>query len=189
MKRFIATAIFGALLAAPALAQQGPPAQGAPGKGPAPEMRQQMMQARSEARTHAFAALSKKHQAKIQGIIADVKSGKTTDARAAARQIDDILSGTEAAAVLTARDEAMGGMHRRFLPQDEPRRTEPAGDKGLGADQAGQPGPQVAGRHEGAPPESPPRDRRHESMRNDAGFALLALSLDRNEMHTLFAHR
>jgi hypothetical protein len=187
MKRLAIVAILGTLLTAPALAQQTPPL-GGPGQGPPLEMHQRMEQARSDARAQALKALSTYHLTKIQGILARVKSGQITDARAAAGQIDDILSGTEAQAILTARDDFMGEMHRSRPVRDHRRFDDAHADRGPSTGPLGAP-PREFAEGRGGPSSKVARRHPDHAMRNDAGLAFLMLNLDRAQMHSLFANR
>ncbi len=150
-----------ALLAAPAVAQQGPPDAGAPDM-------QQAAQARASALAGANAALAGDHQAKVAAIVEQVKAGRLSDARDAAKQIDAILTPQEAKAVLAARDKMRADLQAA------------RGDAGGGGMPGGEPGGRGTyggGRHGG----------RDSSLRDDAGFALLSLNLDRDQMRSLFA--
>jgi len=175
MKRFARIVVLGALLSTPAVAQQGP-GPGDTNDGPPPESRQRMEQARDTARAQAIAALSGDHQAKVDAVLTRVKAGQLTDLRDAAHQIDALLTPKESQAVLAARDKLMADMRGTVQGSGAP----PAAGPGL------------------APPSGPGEDREGpppggrggagHAMRNDPGFAILLLSLDRDQMRSLFAN-
>jgi hypothetical protein len=78
--------------------------------GPPPEVRAQMQAARDSAKTAAFNDLTPADRAKVQAIIDQVNNGQLTDLRAAAQQIDAILSPAESKAVLGERDKMMAAI-------------------------------------------------------------------------------
>jgi len=121
-----------------AFAQASPP----PGQwpSPSPEMKARMQRARDEMRAAAFAKLSPSHRAQIQSIVDQVNSGKIADPKDAVNRIDDVLSYSEAKAILAGFEERMRSMH-----PDGP------GGRGRGGPPPGAPPP-------GAPPapDSPP---------------------------------
>jgi hypothetical protein len=80
------------------------------GSGASPEMRAQMQQARDNAKTAALNDLSAGDRAKVQAILDQVNNGQQTDLRAAAQQIDAILSPDESKAVLGERDKMMAAI-------------------------------------------------------------------------------
>lgn len=82
-----------------ALAQTAPPDAPPPSGPPSPEMRAQFEQMRSQYKTAALNDLSADHRGKVQAILAQVQSG-SLDPRDASKQIDGILSQSEAQAVL-----------------------------------------------------------------------------------------
>jgi hypothetical protein len=94
-----------------ASAQQGPPGpMGAGGRpSPSPAMRAAMEQARAEAKTAAFAALTPAHAASVQAMLAQVTAG-TLDRRTAAQQIDALLTPAESTGVLAAAEKARSSM-------------------------------------------------------------------------------
>lgn len=98
----------GAALPAAAFAQPAPPA--APG-GPSPEMRAQFQHARDDARAAALNDLTPDHRTRVQAIVDQVNAGTLTDLRAAAQQIDAILSPEETTAVLGERTKMMSALH------------------------------------------------------------------------------
>jgi hypothetical protein len=131
--------------------------------GPPPEVRAQMQQARDGAKTAALNDLSADHRAKVQSVIDGVNNGTQTDLRAAATQIDGILSPGESKAVLAERDKMMQTM-RANMPNGGPNGAGPGGT-GRGPD--GQRNPN--GMHRA----------------NDAGRFLLQLSVSREKMREL----
>jgi hypothetical protein len=135
------------------------------GGPPPPEVRAKIDQARGEAKTAAFNDLSPDHRAKVQAIVDEVNSGKLTDLRAAVAQIDGILTPEEAKAVLGERDKMMAAVHAA-IPHNE---GAPGASPGPG-------GP--AGEHQGA-------SSGMMRNRNDAGRAVLQLSLSRETMRAL----
>jgi hypothetical protein len=184
MRHLASVAILCALFAAaPALAQQGPPPgappPGAPPDGPPPAMQQQMDAARTTAHTNAMNALAPDHQTAITAIVGQVQAGQITDLRDAAKKIDAILTPKESAAVLAARDKMMSDMRASAPPGDGPPGDGPPPNSG--GPGFGPPGGRGGG---------PPGGRRggRGGMRNDAGVALLMLSLDRDQMRSLFMH-
>jgi hypothetical protein len=196
MKPLVLASIVFLFAGAPAIAQQGPPP--GPGDSPPPEVRERLDQARAGARTQAMNALSADHQAKVGAIVSRVKAGQLTDLHAVVQQIDAILSPKEAQAVLTARDKLMADLRNAAPPADGPGPGGPGpggpgpGGPGPGGPEPGGPGP--GGPGPGGPGPGggfggPPGGGGHgmRGMRNDAGFALLTLSLDREQIRSLFA--
>jgi hypothetical protein len=187
MKRLAAALILCALTCVPALAQQ-PPSDSA--DGPPREMLQKIEAVRDAARTRAAAALSDDHRAQVAAVVNRVKAGQLGDARTAAQQIDAILTPQESQAVLAARDAMMNDI-RAAAAGGGPGMGGPpgpgGGGPGAGGEPAGEAGP-VSGpsSSSGPPPQSAERGRGFRSMRNDAGFALLTLDLDREQMRALF---
>jgi hypothetical protein len=131
--------------------------------GPPPAARAQMQQARDSAKTAALNDLSADHRARVLAIVDAVNNGTQTDLRAAATQLDAILSPGESKAVLGERDKMMQTM----------RATMPAG------------GPNGAG--PGGPGRGPDGQGNPNGMRraNDAGRFLLQLSVSREKMREL----
>jgi hypothetical protein len=166
MKRAIVIVALCASALVPALAwaQQGPPPgppgpMGADGRpSPSPAMRAAMEQARAGAKAAAFAALTPAHATGVQAILQQASAG-TLDRRAAAQQIDALLTPDERAAVLAAGDKARRDMRAAMRGSDVP--PPPAG------------GPPPAA---GAPP-GPPPDGRGTFGPPTAGRLLLMLSL------------
>ncbi len=78
--------------------------------GPPPAIRAQMQQARDNAKTAAFNDLTPADRAKVQAIINQVNNGQLTDLRAAAQQIDAVLTPAETTAVLGERDKMMAAI-------------------------------------------------------------------------------
>jgi len=130
--------------------------------GPPPAARAQMQQARDAAKTAALNDLSADHRARVQSIVDAVNNGTQTDLRAAATQIDAVLSPDEAKAVLAERTKMMQTM-RANMPQGGPNGAGPG--PGRGPDGQGNPN----------------------GMRraNDAGRFLLQLSVSREKMREL----
>jgi hypothetical protein len=101
-----------------ASAQDGGPPAGPPpggmGRGnwpsPSPAMRAAMEKAHADAKAGALAALTPAHAASVQSILAQVTAG-TLDRRAAAGQIDALLTPAESAAVVAAAEQARRAMH------------------------------------------------------------------------------
>jgi hypothetical protein len=98
-----------------ASAQAGPPGPpGAPGMGgppspPSPQQRAAMEKFRADAKASAFAALTPAHAAGVQTIVAQVAAG-ALDRRAAAGQIDALLTPDEAKSVLAAEAKSRAAM-------------------------------------------------------------------------------
>jgi hypothetical protein len=89
--------------------------------GPSPDMQAKMQSVRADAKTSAFAALSDDHRAKVQAIVDAFDADNSTLAIAdATKQIDAILTPSEAAAVLAAqqkmRDEMRAAMSANGAP-------------------------------------------------------------------------
>jgi hypothetical protein len=80
------------------------------GSGASPETRAQMQQARDNAKTAALNDLSAADRAKVQSIVDQVSNGQLTDLRAAAQQIDAVLTPDESKAVLGERDKMMAAI-------------------------------------------------------------------------------
>ena len=133
--------------------------------GPPPAARAQMQQAHDAAKTAALNDLSADHRARVQSIVDAVNNGTQTDLRAAATQIDAVLSADEAKAVLAERTKMMPTM-RANMPQG---------------------GPNGAGPGPGGPGRGPDGQGNPNGMRraNDAGRFLLQLSVSREKMREL----
>ncbi|BDE05566.1 hypothetical protein WPS_08420 [Vulcanimicrobium alpinum] len=136
-----------------AAAQSAPDS--APG-GPPPEMRARMERARDDARAAALGALSAAHRTQVQAILDQLNSGKLNDPRAAAAQIDGLLTADESKAVLAAHDKAVASFHRD-----------------------GNPPP---GAPQGPPPGAAPPDARGAPT---AGRVLVMLGVNRDRMHEM----
>jgi hypothetical protein len=180
MKRFALVVILSALLTGRALAEQPPPGPADSNVGPPPELRQRMDQARDAARTGAMTALSSEHQAKVSAVLSRIKAGQLTDLHDAAQQIDAVLTPKEAQAVLAARDTLM----------DDMRGSRPgSGGDGEGRDSGPPPGPPPGpGMTSDGPPAEGGRRLAGHAMHNDAGFALLLLNLDREQMRSFLTN-
>src|SRR5471030_1331459 len=107
MKRLLPVLALCALAAMPvaALAQQGP---GMPNP-PTPEQRAIMEKSRTDAKAGAYAALTQAHATSISAIVAQVTAG-TLDRRAAATQIDALLTPDEKSGVMAAAAKARNAM-------------------------------------------------------------------------------
>lgn len=81
--------------------------------GPPSGMRAQMQQARDNAKTASFKALSSDHQAKVQAIV-DGFNGGTLDMATAASQIDAVLTPDETTAVLAQERAMRDAMRQAF---------------------------------------------------------------------------
>jgi hypothetical protein len=111
MKRILVAAALCASIAVPVIVlgqTSGPPGGMGPGgmgpggwSSPSPALRAAMQKAQSDAKIAAFAALSADHATKVQAIVAQVTAG-TLDRRAAATQIDGLLTADEQKAVIAA---------------------------------------------------------------------------------------
>ncbi len=141
--------------------------------GPPPEVRAQIQAAHDAAKTAAFNDLSAGNRSKVQAIIDDVNSGKQTDLRAAAQQIDALLSPDETKAVLAERTKMMQTMRANMPPR-------PDGANGPGPNG---PGPNGAGPNGAGPNGGPGRGAG--ARGNDAGRFLLSLGVSREKMHEL----
>ena len=108
MKKLLLTLAFGfAVLPVASLAQMSPD------EGPPPEVRAQLEQARSNAKTKAMNALSADHHAKVQAIVSQVESGGLSR-RDAGTQIDGFLTPQESQAVLAAGKKMRDAMRAAF---------------------------------------------------------------------------
>ncbi len=152
-----------ALAAAMPLSACAQTAQAQSQDGPPPAARAQMQQARDSAKTAALNDLSADHRARVQSIVDGINNGTQTDLRAAATQIDAVLSPDEQKAVLAERDKMMTAI-RANMPQGGPNGAGPGGP-GRGPDGQG----------------NPNGTRRA----NDAGRFLLQLSVSREKMREL----
>ena len=133
--------------------------------GPSPEVRAQMQQARDTAKTAALNDLSAANRAKVQSIVDQVNNGQLTDLRAAAQQIDSVLTPAETKAVLAERDKMMQTIRANMPPRPDGAGPNGPGPNGPGANG---PGPNGAGRGG-----------------NDAGRFLLSLGVSREKMREL----
>ena len=125
MKRHLFAAIALAALISPlgALAQEGPPGapDGPPQPPPPPQVRAQLEQARTQAKTAALNDLSADHRAKVQAILAQVQSG-SLDPRDASTQIDALLSASEQQAVLAQAQKMHDAMKKAIANALPPHR-------------------------------------------------------------------
>ena len=151
MKRLFAVlALCGTVvLPVAASAQAGPPGMGGP---PSPQQQAAMEKLRADAKASAYAALTPAHAASVQGIVAQVAAG-TLDRRAAAGQIDALLSPDEAKAVLAAETKSRAAMRAAFAgaggPPPPPGGPPPGAGgppPGAGPPGGGRFGPPSAGR-------------------------------------------
>ncbi len=135
-------------------------------QGPPSQIRAQMEQIRSSARTAAFNDLSSDHRARVQAIINQVNSG-SLDRQAAAQQIDEVLSPSESQAILAQGSkmrDAMRTMYQQRFQQNGAE-SQSAGAQGWhGGGQRGPGGPGGSGMQRRAP---------------DAGRMLLMLGANR----------
>ena len=136
-------------------------------EGPPPAV----VQARAAAKTAAFNDLSGSDRAKVQAIIDQVNNGQLTDLRAAAQQIDAVLSPTETTAVLAERTKMMDAIHANM-----PARPDGAGPNGAGPNGMG---PNGMGPNGGPPNGMAPK---HAST---AGRFLLQLGVSPEKMREL----
>jgi hypothetical protein len=142
-----------------ALAQPAPPLQGGP---PSPEQRAAMEKARADAKVAAYQALTPGHVASVNGIVAQVAAG-TLERRAAAGQIDALLTPDEKTAVMVAASKSFAAMRGAMRGPGGP----PPPQAG-----AGGPPPPGAGGPPGGGRFGPP----------SAGRFLLVISMSRNQM-------
>jgi hypothetical protein len=178
--RFLTLSLALALGVTPAVAA----AQAGPGGGPPGDMRAKMEQARSDAKTASYNALSADHRAKVQAIVDQFDAGTLTDPRAAASRIDAVLTPDETTAVLAQRQALRSAMEQSMGagggppgagggPPDAggpggaggPGPGAPGGGRGPGSDQAGMGG----GEHAHRP-------------RPDAGRFLLTVAADPDKL-------
>jgi hypothetical protein len=144
--------------------------------GPPPAARAQMQQARDGAKTAALNDLSADHRTRVQSIVDAVNNGTQTDLRAAATQIDAILSPTEQTAVLAERTKMMQAI-RANMPQGGPNGAGPNGGPGPNGG-----GPGMNGGPNGRGDQAGPNGARRA---NDAGRFLLQLAVSREKMREL----
>ncbi len=187
--KLIASAIAAALAAAmpfAVFAQGAPPPAAPPDGGPPPAGWSQMEKTRDDTRAAAFDDLGAAHRAQVQSIVDRVNAGSVSDLRAAAQQIDAVLTPDEAKAVLSERDKLRDAMRARFRDRNADAAPPPNGPAPNGA-----PNPPVNGpppnaqRAGGAPgPDGPRRFDRMGHM-NDAGSFLLQLAVPPERMRAL----
>jgi Spy/CpxP family protein refolding chaperone len=142
-----------------------PPAAGAPGPQRFAEMRQdrqQIEQLHAQARTQMLAALSPAHRAALANIVGQLAVSPNPDPRAAAQQLDALLSTGEKQSILNIETQAHAQM--RTLMQAARARMEAS----LTPDQRAQMDSRATQR----------QDRPHEANRQpDAGRALLMTAI------------
>jgi len=155
----VLAALVASALPLSALAQAGPP-QG----GPPPAMRAQMQQMHDAARTAAFNDLTPAHRAQVQSIVDGVNNGSTTDLRAAAQQIDAILTPQESSAVLGEMQKMRDQMRAQWQQANPNASPRPERERAPGPDNGG-----PAGAHRGP----------------DAGRMLLMLGVSPERMRAL----
>ena len=156
----VLAALVASALPLSALAQAGPP----PG-GPPPEMRAQMQQMHEAARTAAFGALTPAHRAQVQSIVDGVNNGTTTDLRAAAQQIDAILTPQESTAVLDALAKSREQMRDQMRAQWQQAHPDAS--------------PRPEREHENGGPNGETR------RKPDAGFSLLMTGVSPDRMRAI----
>ena len=100
-----------------------------PPEGPPPAVRAQMQQLHDSAKTNAFNALSADHRARVQAILDQVNAG-SLDRRAAATQIDAILSPGESQAVLNEQKKMRDAMRAYFAQNPPPGGTGQRAERG-----------------------------------------------------------
>src|SRR5579884_191459 len=201
--KLIASAAAAALAAAipfAVLAQAAPPPPGGPPPGGGWS---QMQKARDDTRAAAFNDIGAAHRAQVQSIVDRVNAGTLTDLRAAAQQIDAILTPDEAKAVLAEHRKLHDAMRARFREQHGmqpgaagappppggpppsyavPNAAPPAGPEANGAPP---PAPGAMGPGAGGPPDRVHEGGPHRGMMNDAGAVLLMLAVSPERMHAL----
>jgi hypothetical protein len=172
MKRLIGLLFLCACAAVPAavFAQPAPPMQG----GPSADQRAMMEKMRLDAKAAAYNALTPAHASGVTAIVAQVAAG-TLDRRAAAGQIDALLSPDEQKAVLAAADKSRRAMRAMMGPPPDGPPPGPGGPPpGAGPPPPGGPPPGM-----GPPPDGgrfgPP----------SAGRYLLMVSMSREQMRSL----
>jgi len=122
-----------------------------------------MQQARSDAKTASWSALTADHQARVQTVVDGFNNG-TLDIPTASQQIDAILTPTESAAVLAQSQKLRDAMKAAF-----------AANGGVGPAQGG-PAPGQLGPGQGGPGRGMGAGRTQ-----DAGRFLLSLNADRDK--------
>jgi hypothetical protein len=96
-------------------AQAGPPSM----QSPSPEQRAKMEAARVDAKAAAYSVLTPAHATAVSGIIAQVTAG-SLDRRAAAGQIDAVLTPDEQKAVLAAAEKSRTAMRAAMMGAGAP---------------------------------------------------------------------
>lgn len=103
MKQLVLAAAIVAMTAAPAVAQNVAPATPNPAiRQQMRQMRSQMMQMHQQFRTQVLAALTPAHKALLASIAGNLATATTPDYRAAAAQLDAVLSPTEKQNIMSA---------------------------------------------------------------------------------------
>ncbi|HEY0380946.1 MAG TPA: hypothetical protein VGC72_01995 [Candidatus Elarobacter sp.] len=148
-------------------------------QAPSPEIRAQMQAARDSAKTAAFNDLSAANRAKVQSIVDQINNGQLTDVRAAAQQIDAVLTPAETKAVLGERDKLMQTMRANMPPRPD---GAPGGPNGPPPNAAPNAAPNAG--PNGAPNGDQPRRGGFGRM-NDAGGFLISLGVSREKMREL----
>jgi hypothetical protein len=140
-----------------------------------------MQAAHDSAKTAAFNDLSAGSRAKVQAIVDQVNNGQLTDLRAAAQQIDAVLTPAETKAVLAERDKLMQTMRANMPPRPDGAMPGPNGPPPNG--------PPPGAAPNGPPPNGAPNnaDHPHRGMggMKDAGGFLLRLAVSPEKMHQL----
>jgi hypothetical protein len=139
--RFPTLSLALALAVTPAVAA----AQAGPGGGPPGDMRAKMEQARSDAKTASFNALSADHRAKVQTIVDRFDAGTLPDPRAAATQIDAVLTPDETTAVLAQRRALRSAMEQSMGARSGGPAGAGDGPPSAGGPGGGGPGPGAPG--------------------------------------------
>ena len=176
MKRIVLTLVL-ALGIAPLAAG----AQGYPNGGPPPEMRAKMEQARGDAKTASYNALSADHRTKVQAVVDKFNGGTIADPRDAASQIDAILTPDEAKAVL-ARRQAMRDAMRAAFAQNGGAGG-PVGQNGAAGQAPGGQGRNGQVSSAQGPNGQAGSMEHHDGGQADAGRFLLGVAADPQKLH------
>jgi len=127
------------------------------------------------------------NRAKVQSIVDQINNGQLTDMRAAAQQIDALLTPAESKAVLAERDKLMQTMRANMPPRPDGAMGGPNGGPPPNAAPNAAPNVGPNGAPNGAPNGDQPR--RGSGRMNDAGGFLISLGVSREKLRELRHHQ
>lgn len=145
---------------------------------PSPDQRAAFEKARADAKASAFAALTPAHATAVSAIVAQVVAG-TLDRRAAAGQINALLTPDESKAVLAAADKSRAAMRAAGI--GPPGRPYGAGGPPNGG---GAPPQAVGGPPGGGPPAGGPTGGPGRYGQFTAGRYLMMVSMSPSQMRS-----